>query len=251
MSAEKPVWTHLSRVQTEGDNHIMEDACGYRRNAAWMIDGATSLLAEIDLPGASNPSWYAQVLNLALAEHAGPADPREVLSAALKTVDALGQRLVGARSHFFPSAAVSLVTAADDGVQVLSLADCHVVARRYDGSWLHAGVPISEPTGTRADHLQARRDRNTEHGVWVARREPEAAERARLVTVGKAHTVALASDGAWRAVDLGLVAGPEAFLDAVSTPGGAQELMLTLRITQQEIGETADDASVMCVALQD
>lgn len=247
-----PRWTHLSRVQTEGDNHIMEDACGYRGNAAWMIDGATSLLEEIDLPGASNPSWYAQVLNLALAEHAGPADPRAVLAAALTTVDELGERLVGPRSHHFPSAAVSLVTADDDGrVQVLSLADCHVVALRNDGSWLHVGVPISEPTGPRTDHLQARRDRNTEHGVWVARREPEAAERARLATVGKAHTVALASDGAWRAVDLGLVAGPEAFLDAVSTPGGAQELMLTLRITQQEIGETADDASVMCLALQD
>ncbi|WP_051427636.1 hypothetical protein [Arthrobacter sp. H20] len=244
-------WTHLSRVQSEGDNHIMEDACGYRGNAAWMIDGATSLLEEIDLPGASNPSWYAQVLNLALAESAGSADPRAVLAAALATVDELGQRLVGGRSHRFPSAAVSLVTAADDGVQVLSLADCHVVARLLDGSSLHVGVPISEPTGTRADHEQARRDRNTDHGVWVARREPEAAERARLVRLGHAHSVALASDGAWRAIDLGLVAGPEAFLDAVSTPEGAQELLLTLRITQREIGESADDASVMCVALQD
>lgn len=245
-------WTHLSRVQTEGDNHVLEDACGYRGNAAWMIDGATSLLEEIDLPGASNPSWYAQVLNLALAEHVGPADPRAVLAAALTTVDELGERLVGGRSHFFPSAAVSLVTADDDGrVQVLSLADCHVVARRDDGSILHIGTPISEPTGTRADLEQARRDRNTEQGVWVARREPEAAERASLVRLGNVHTVALASDGAWRAVDLGLVASPEAFLDAVSSPEGAQELMLTLRITQLEIGEAADDASVMCVALQD
>lgn len=229
----------------------MEDACGYRGNAAWMIDGATSLLDEIDLPGASNPSWYAQVLNLALAESVGPADPRAVLAAALTRIDALGQHLVGDRSHQFPSAAVSLVTADDDGVRVLSLADCHVVARRHDGSWLHVGTPISEPTGTIAEHRQARRDRNTEHGVWVARREPEAAERARLVTVGKAHTVVLASDGAWRAVDLGLVPGPEAFLEATSAPEGAQELMLTLRITQQEIGEIADDASVMCLALRD
>ncbi|MHA7277536.1 hypothetical protein [Arthrobacter sp. HLT1-21] len=240
----------MTRVQTEGDNHIMEDACGYRGNAAWMIDGATSLLEEIDLPGASNPSWYAQVLNLALAESVGPADPRAVLAAALTRVDALGQRLVGDRSDRFPSAAVSVVTADDDGVRVLSLADCHVVARRHDGSWVHVGTPISEPTATIADHQQARRDRNTEHGVWVARREPEAAQRAHLVNVGLAHTVVLASDGAWRAVDLGLVSGAEAFLEAVSTPEGAQELMLTLRIAQQEIGEAADDASVMCLALQ-
>jgi hypothetical protein len=30
---------------------------------------------------------------------------------------------------------------------------------------------------------------------------------------------------------------------------GAQELMLMLRTTQDEIGESADDASVLCVAL--
>lgn len=244
-------WTHLARVQTEGDNHVMEDACGYRGNAAWMIDGATSLLEELDLPGASNPSWYAQVLSLALAESTGPADPRTVLGTALERVDRLGQQLVGGRSSRFPSAAVSLVTADDDGIQILSLADCHVVARLFDGGYDHVGTPISEPTATADAHRQARRDRNTEHGIWVARREPEAAHRAELVRVGRAHTVALASDGAWRAVDLGLVDGPEGFLDAVRTPEGAQELMLMLRVTQQETGEAADDASVMCLALED
>jgi hypothetical protein len=82
----------------------------------------------------------------------------------------------------------------------------------------------------------------------VARREEAAAGQARLAVLGPAHMVALASDGAWRAVDLGLVAGPEEFLEAVSAPLGAQELLLTLRTAQEEIGEAADDASVLCVA---
>lgn len=243
-------WTHVSRVQTEGDNHVQEDACGYRGNAAWMIDGATSLLDELDLPGASNPSWYAQVLNLALAESAGSVDPRTVLATALAKVDELGHQLVGSESRRFPSAAVSLVTNDDDGaLHVLSLADCQVVAALDTGGVRHVGQGISEPSGSREDQRQARLERNTPHGVWVARREPAAAEHARLVTLGPAHLVALASDGAWRAVDLGLVAGPEGFLEAVSTPVGAQELMLTLRTAQEEIGEAADDASVLCVAL--
>ena len=85
----------------------------------------------------------------------------------------------------------------------------------------------------------------------MARREPAAAQHARLAVLEPAHTLALASDGAWRAVDLGLVSGPEEFLEAVQTPLGAQELMLILRTTQEEIGESADDASVLCVALEE
>lgn len=243
-------WTHISRVQTEGDNHIMEDACGYRGNAAWMIDGATSLLDEIDLPGASNPSWYAQVLGLALAESIGSADPRAVMASALGKVDELGHQLVGAESQRFPSAAVSLVTIDDDGgLHVLSLADCHVVAALNSGGVHHVGEAISDSTASPEQLRQSRLERNTPNGVWVARREPAAAEHARVVSVEPAHTVALASDGAWRAVDLGLVGGPEEFLEAVQTPIGAQELMLTLRSTQEQIGEAADDASVLCVAL--
>ena len=242
-------FTHVSRVQTEGDNHVMEDACGYRANAAWMIDGATSLLDELDLPGASNPSWYAQVLGLALAESAGPANPRAVLAAALTTVDELGHQLVGPESQRFPSAAVSLVTTDDDGaLSVLSLADCHVVAALNNGEVVHVGEALGGSSWSFEQLRQARLARNTPEGVWVARREPAAAEHARLVTLEPAHTVALASDGAWRAVDLGLVSGPEEFLEAVQTPMGAQELMLMLRTTQDEIGESADDASILCVA---
>lgn len=245
-------FTHISRVMTEGDKHVMEDACGYRANAAWMIDGATSLLDELDLPSASNPAWYAQVLGLALAESAGPDDPRAVLAAALAAVDELGHQLVGPESQRFPSAAVSLVTADDDGaLSVLSLADCHVVAGLNSGDVVHVGEALAGSSWS-ADRLrEARLARNTPEGVWVARREPAAAQHARLAVLEPAHTVALASDGAWRAVDLGLVSGPEEFLEAVQTPLGAQELMLILRTTQEEIGESADDASVLCVALEE
>lgn len=243
-------WTHVSRVQIEGDNHVQEDACGYRGNAAWMIDGATSVLDELDLPGASNPSWYAHVLGLALAESVGPDDPREVLAAALASVDEIGHRLVGPESERFPSAAVSLVTADDDGaLTVLSLADCQVVAALNSGGVEHVGQSGGASTLSTEQARQTRLERNTPDGLWVARREPAAARHARVVSLEPAHTVALASDGAWRAVDLGLVSGPEEFLDAVQTPVGAQELMLMLRTTQDEIGEAADDASVLCVML--
>ncbi|WP_125609864.1 hypothetical protein [Specibacter cremeus] len=58
----------------------------------------------------------------------------------------------------------------------------------------------------------------------------------------------LATDGAWRAVDLGLVESAEEFLDRVSTPVGALDLMAALRRKQAWIGEDADDATVLALA---
>ncbi len=55
----------------------------------------------------------------------------------------------------------------------------------------------------------------------------------------------MASDGAWRAVDFGLVAGAEEFLRRVADPVAALELMHRLRSHQRDIGEAADDASVL------
>jgi hypothetical protein len=57
--------------------------------------------------------------------------------------------------------------------------------------------------------------------------------------------VALVSDGAWRAVDLGLVGSAEEFLRRVSTPVEALELLTELRREQARIGEVADDATVL------
>lgn len=297
-------WTIRARVQFEGDTHVMEDVCGLAGPAAWMIDGATSVLEPIELPGASNPAWLAQTLSVALAEavaeDAGGSGEglRALLAAALAQVDETGRRFVGEERVRFPSAAVSVAQLNDDGVQVLALADCHVVVRLADGGVEHvfnepadAGLGSSGP-GSGGDQdtnggtlVSDRRDsrgadpggddsggadpgnhdgsdpgvhrrllvadrelRNTPGQLWVARREPEAARQALLVQLGPPALMVMASDGAWRAVDLGLVAGPAEFLEQVATPVRALELMYRLRLVQREIGEVSDDATVLVLS---
>ncbi|MFF2606084.1 hypothetical protein [Arthrobacter koreensis] len=257
-------WSHSVRVQTEGDGHVTEDTCGYAAASAWVIDGATSLLPELDLPGASNPSWYARTLDLLLSESAGAQPGPEsgseaggVLADALRRVARVAEERAGNEHKRFPSAALALAQLTTDGVDVMVLADCHAAVELEDGSVVHV---TSEPADQRvhsehpANPDQAlellRRDRelrNTPGRLWVARREPEAVQHAHLVRLPAPRRVVLASDGAWRAVDLGLVDGPGSFLQAASTPVGAQQLMLELRRRQEAIGEKADDATILTV----
>ncbi|MCC3297146.1 hypothetical protein [Arthrobacter caoxuetaonis] len=258
-------WRHSVRVQTEGDGHVTEDTCGFTGASAWVIDGATSLLPELDLPGASNPSWYARTLDLLLSESSGALGRTEatgseagsVLDQALRRVDTVAEERAAGERTRFPSAALALAQLTADGVEVLVLADCHAAVELEDGSVIHV---TSEPADLRvhrehpADPEQARellcRDRelrNTPGRLWVARREPEAVQHAHLVRLPRPERVVLASDGAWRAVDLGLVDGPCGFLRAASTPIGAQKLLLDLREQQAATGEKADDATILTV----
>lgn len=238
-------WTMAARVLVEGDNHVMEDDCGFVGPTAWMIDGATSLLDEINLPSASDPSWLAHQLNVILGSTGGPGAAREILGAAFAEVDAVAEGLVGDERQRFPSAALSLAQLHDDSLEVLALADCHVVAESSTGDVDHVGPTRGGTSLTREQQHRGRLDRNTDGGVWVARREAEAAERARRVELPVPSRMVMATDGAWRAVDLGVVATPEEFLVACADPIATLRLMTRLREHQAEIGERADDATVL------
>ena len=245
------------RISVEGDGHVQEDVCGYAGAAAWVVDGASSLLRPLGLPGPSDPAWYARNLDLMLTAaadgSAAAGSARQVLADALTRMDAAAQALVGEERTRFPSAALCLAQLTGDGVEILALADCHAVVELEDGSLVHVThepadirlVHAEDPEEERQLRIEDRELRNTPGRLWVARREPEAAYQARSVRLGRPRRVVLASDGAWRAVDLGVVAGPEGFLQASRTPVAAQEMLLALRVRQAEIGESADDATLL------
>lgn len=271
-------WDIRARVQFEGDAHVHEDSCGFNGPNAWIIDGATSLLEPLGLPAASDPQWLAQQLTSVLGaaplgtepHDAGRAGVRSVLAGALAAMDALALPLVGAERVRFPSAAISVAQLNGQGVEIASLADCSVVVRTDDGAThlvragdADAGVPdapvpdapadrdqsADSPAPTRRDLLIRDRElRNTPGRLWVARREPEAADHAHVVQLGRPEILVMASDGAWRAVDLGLVSGPEEFLARTSTTVDALGLLHELRVHQQRIGEVADDATILALA---
>ncbi|MDQ0708123.1 hypothetical protein QFZ52_000775 [Arthrobacter woluwensis] len=256
-------WEIVTRVQSEGDAHPQEDGCGFAGPDAWIIDGATTLLEPLGLPAATDPQWLTHALTTALArvgtgEMSGSLSARDRLAAALRRIDAVAQPLVGGERLRFPSAAVSLAHLDDDGVQIASLADCRVLVQAPEGG---VTVVLAEQADRRVDAALATQDpdpeerrrllrrdrelRNTDGNLWVARREPEAAQHAELVRLPRPALVALVSDGAWRAVDLALVDSAEEFLRRVGTPVGALELLTELRREQARNGEVADDATVL------
>lgn len=271
-------WQTRARVQFEGDSHVQEDSCGFHGSNAWVIDGATTLLEPIELPAESNPQWLAQELNRALAQ--SPADGtrpgvRGLLAGALASIDADATALAGPETVRFPSAAISVAQLNAGGVEIASLADCTVVVRTHDGAThlVRAGdadaavnalapaaaTPSAMPAApslaaTPAARLaELRRDRelrNTPGRLWVARREPEAADHAHVVQLGPPELMVMASDGAWRAVELGLVAGPEEFLARTTSTLDALALLHELRAHQAVIGEVADDATILTLAPQ-
>lgn len=247
-------WRQVSRTLAEGDNHPNEDACGFAGNTAWVIDGATSVLEPLGLPASSDPGWLSAALDREFGTASGRIGTRAVLAEALRRIELLGTALAGEERVRFPSAALSLAqltfdgAGECDGVEVLSLADCHVVVRERGGGIEHIVAALADseaPAMSREQLAESRRIRNTPEGLWVARREAEAADHALVVQCGRPERLVLASDGAWRAVDLGLVAGPEEFLDAVATPIGALELQTALRKHQAAIGEKADDSTIL------
>ena len=258
-------WDIRARVQFEGDAHVQEDSCGFNGPNAWIIDGATSLLKPLDLPAASDPQWLAQQLSAILGQvSANSANSdgdgvRSLLAEALAAIDFAGTPLVGAEKVRFPSAAVSVAQLTSRGVEIASLADCSVVVRTDDGGThlvraelADSRVPVNAPDSDPEQRLRRLREdrelRNTPGRLWVARREPEAANHAHVVQLGQPEIMVMASDGAWRAVDLGLVSGPEEFLARTSTTVDALGLMHELRLHQGRIGEVADDATVLTLA---
>ena len=258
-------WETRARVQFEGDAHVQEDSCGFNGPNAWIIDGATSLLVPLDLPAASDPQWLAQQLSVILGQVSGNSSKsggdgvRSLLTEALAAIDSAGTPLVGAEKVRFPSAAISVAQLTSRGVEIASLADCSVVVRTHDGDThlvraelADSRVPDSEPDNNPEQRLRRLREdrelRNTPGRLWVARREPEAANHAHVVQLSQPEIMVMASDGAWRAVDLGLVSGPEEFLARTSTTADALGLMHELRLHQGRIGEVADDATVLTLA---
>ncbi len=130
-----------------------EDRAGLTGHAAWVLDGATDVLAQRILPGPSDAAWYAQTLSDAIArdllaqddapppqpthppanalEHpdnasAGPllATLQRATASVARAFDATALR-VPANGHEKPSAAGILATIAPDGrLTAVGLGDC-------------------------------------------------------------------------------------------------------------------------------
>lgn len=262
--------TLVETISLAGDRAKQnDDACGKAHDVAWVIDGATDL-HQAPLSGeASDATWIAQALNVALHSHAFPGSgSNEAMRTSLKAIidDLLApwwdQEIVrGATIERWQLPTASVLIASDHRgvVQGIDLGDSRCFALDADGAGHSAG---SRENGTDDEQERARaaskragapaslRDPDTmtmlravraQHnlpggGYWVFGLQPECADHARVWTLPlkrPAH-VLLCTDGFSALVDRYKVYDAGGLVKA-ALDKGLQELGRELRAI-----ETAD-----------
>lgn len=140
-----------------------EDRAGVGRTTAWVIDGATDVLAERLLPGSSDAAWFAGELDQALSSTLAGLDALNPLVSIVPTITHdLSERFAATRQrpvdrpHEKPSAAAVIVRLSGTRLEAVSLGDC---------SLIH--LPVDGPTTAR-DLFRGEADRDADADVRAA-----------------------------------------------------------------------------------
>lgn len=265
-----------------------EDACGFRADGAWAIDGASSLEPGPPIEGLPGAAWVSSLANRYLSVVDWDGVP--LADVLIDLVGHLVERgreagLVDAgtrRSSGFPTAAISIARQRGDVLDLCLLGDVSVVLGTpgaapvvfVDPQFEHAERALLAAVRADLDRgddpatvygrsrdilLERRRRRNTDGGSWILGDVPEAAEHARCLSVALTggEDIMLCSDGFGRLVEpFGLVDGYGALLAAVRG-GSTGDLVDRLRAAERADPDrvrhprfgTSDDASVVHAVL--
>jgi Protein phosphatase 2C len=252
------MFTFVEAMSLAGDRAKQnDDALGFARGCAWVIDGATDL-HDAPLSGAaSDAAWVAHFVNAYFHAHAGARDEAGlralVRGASTAAAEALAQITRGAAYEKWQSPIASLLIAAetDDGVLILDVGDCRGFARDAAGA-AHAGGGPEEAAGAESrfaaqtlanvagpalknpatiDTLRRLRAlQNGGGGTWTFCLDPACASEARVwrLKLARPAHLLLASDGLAALADRYDVYDSGALVEAARTRG-LQELGAELR----------------------
>lgn len=124
-----------------------EDAFGTALRAAFVVDGATSLVDVPLLPGPSDAQWVAIEAAEMLAGLAATTR-LNVPALVTATVDGLVARFEARRSRSpaeafeIPYASLMMICANEPGLEVGWFGDCRLIARGSDGALTNSGPPV-------------------------------------------------------------------------------------------------------------
>ncbi len=243
---------------SRGATPANEDRAGANGTLAWVIDGATDVLAEPLIGDTTDSAWYAERLHAALIRRGrAPVESMQTLPASLAEEIAADFFKHAKRrpreQHEHPSAAAIVVRVHQSGLDVLSLGDCALMAETNDSfvrrnvgessagdRWVstaiadhHKGGATSYAEARAALWPKLRRVRNlmnTEggYGIFSVLPTPNTFIRIERLTVERGATILLASDGLTRLVDVFQRYTPRAFFDA-TRDRGLETLLTELR----------------------
>lgn len=276
---------------SDAQGSVNEDAVGYQGDAAWVIDGATGLGANL-LGGPSDAAWLATTANAFLKQVLADSPDLPTVDVLRRVMelcaDALAREQVSPAEgpHELPSAAFAMVRVMDGMAEITTLADCRVAAVDREGSARLFGdspaldaiegrtlaamreLLLAEP-GLAPDILKARlmpglranrRLMNSLDGYWVLGVDPAAADHVWQVRVRlqPGARFAVASDGFLRLVELFRTLEPADLLSIATSQDWARRLR-ELRDLEREPGtlqrfarvKAHDDASLVVCEWED
>lgn len=218
--------TLVESLSLAGDREKQnDDAAGFARGSAWVIDGATDL-DDAPLSGAaSDAAWLAHYANAYLHTSAGDCDLRTLIEAASAAARDAFLRAAGgppSQRWKWPIASLLLCAEHDDQLIGLHLGDCRLFALGADGASHEAGpahqaaeemrlaatqtdahMPLLERVATLDTLRRMRASANQPGAAWTFALDPACAAHAALWSL-KLHRPAdiiLATDGFAALVD--------------------------------------------------
>lgn len=261
-----------------------DDALGFARGCAWVIDGATDLHDAPLTGAASDAAWVAHFANAYFHAHAGARDEAGlralVRGASAAAAEAFADISGGAAHEKWQSPIASLLIAAetDDGLLILDLGDCRMFAqdaacaRQGGGPEEAAGAESRFAARTLADVKgpalrnaatidtlrRLRAKQNGDSGSWTFCLDPACAGEARVwrLPLARPAHLALATDGFAALVDRYGAYDAGALVTA-SLERGLQELGRELRAIETADAESrlhprfkpSDDATALLLRL--
>lgn len=246
--------TLVEAISLAGDRAKQnDDALGFQRNAAWVIDGATDYSDKPVTKTASDASWIAQVASTSLSSWTY-GDLREaVRSASESAANAFSYLTRGQDIERWQLPVASLLMLTENGrgeVEGIDLGDCRVFALAADGavqvaggaaggvddevkfaaSAPDAGKPLLQRTAALAKMREHRAALNRDGGAWTFGLQPACADHARTWTlsVQRPGHLLLMTDGFSALADRYRIYEPAALVRAAAGTG-LQDLGRELR----------------------
>lgn len=274
--------TFVEAISLAGDRQKQnDDALGFLRDCAWVIDGATDLHSTPLAGGASDAAWLAHFVNACFHRRPRNGDLRALVAGASVEAREEFLRCAGGAPldrWKWPIASLLICAEHDDQLVGLHLGDCRALALGADGAFLEGGASTEHvqrevrlaaqqndagqallDRSQTVDMLRAMRNAaNTEGGGWTFSLDPHCAEHANMWSL-KLHRPAhilLASDGFTALADrYGAYDGPGLVRAALDK--GLQELGRDLRAieaadasaTRHPRFKPSDDATALLMRL--
>lgn len=274
--------TYIEAISLAGDRGKQnDDALGFQRNAAWVIDGATDFSDKPVTKTASDASWVAQVASTSLSSWTY-GDLREAVRGASETAaNAFSYLTRGQDVERWQLPVASLLMLTENGrgeIEGIDLGDCRVFALGADGAVQTAGgapggvddevsfaaaapdegKPLLQRTAALEIMRKHRAALNQDGGGWTFGLQPACADHARTWTLSlkrPAH-VLLMTDGFSALADRYRIYEPAALVRAAAS-AGLQELGRELRAFETaDAGgarhprfKTSDDATAILLRL--